>query len=321
MQVYSKDQIRNIVLMGHGGSGKTTLVESMAYATGITQRQGRVEDGNTISDFDKEEQKRLFSIGTTVVPIEYQGVKVNVLDTPGYFDFVGEVEEAMTVADAAVIVVAGKAGVEVGAQKAWGMCAEKNLPRLIYIADMDIPEADYAANVEALKELFGNGIAPVIVPIREGGKLVGFANVITQKGYKYTAKGASAAADIPGDVASYIEEIRETLTETIAETSEELMEKYFEEGELSEEDMLEGLKLGVAAGDVVPVICGSSVNAQGALEVLNMVKDLVPAPSVVKLGGINTKTDEPFEGDFDESKPVTARVFKTMVDPFIGRSP
>ncbi|MBQ4473200.1 MAG: elongation factor G [Lachnospiraceae bacterium] len=319
MQVYSKDQIRNIVLMGHGGSGKTTLVESMAYATGITQRQGRVEDGNTISDFDKEEQKRLFSIGTTVVPIEYQGVKVNVLDTPGYFDFVGEVEEAMTVADAAVIVVAGKAGVEVGAQKAWGMCAEKNLPRLIYIADMDIPEADYAANVEVLKELFGNGIAPVIVPIREGGKLVGFANVITQKGYKYTAKGASAAADIPGDVASYIEEIRETLTETIAETSEELMEKYFEEGELSEEDMLEGLKLGVAAGDVVPVICGSSVNAQGALEVLNMVKDLVPAPSVVKLGGINTKTDEPFEGDFDESKPVTARVFKTMVDPFIGR--
>ena len=319
MQVYSKDQIRNIVLMGHGGSGKTTLVESMAYAAGIIQRQGRVEDGNTISDFDKEEQKRLFSIGTTVVPIEYKGVKVNVLDTPGYFDFVGEVEEAMTVADAAVIVVAGKSGVEVGAQKAWEMCQKQGLPCIVYVSDMDIPEAEYAGVIEALKEKFGNSIAPITVPIREGGKMTGYANVITQKGYKYGAKGQSSECAIPGDVESYVEEVREGLHETIAETSEELMDKYFEEMELSEEDLLAGLKIGVHEGTVVPVICGSSISAYGALELLDMVKDNAPAPSKVKLGGINTKTDEPFEGDFDESKPVTARVFKTMVDPFIGR--
>ncbi|MBR1759083.1 MAG: elongation factor G [Lachnospiraceae bacterium] len=319
MQVYSKENIRNIVLMGHGGSGKTTLVEAMAFATGVTQRQGRVEDGNTISDFDKEEQKRLFSISTTVVPFEYKNTKINVLDTPGYFDFVGEVEEALTVADGAVIVVAGKAGVEVGAQKAWEFCEKNNLPRIIYISDMDIAEADYAGVVSSLQELFGTGIAPINVPIREGGKITGYANVITQKGYKYGAKGASTEAAIPGDVESYIEEIREALTETIAETSEELMEKYFEEGELGEEDMLTGLKTGVADGSVVPVICGSSVNALGALEVLDLVKDLIPAPSKVRVGAVNTKTDEPFEGDFDENKPVTARVFKTMVDPFIGR--
>ena len=319
MQVYSKDQIRNIVLMGHGGSGKTTLVESMAYAAGIIQRQGRVEDGNTISDFDKEEQKRLFSIGTTVVPIEYKGVKVNVLDTPGYFDFVGEVEEAMTVADTAVIVVAGKSGVEVGAQKAWEMCQKQGLPCIVYVSDMDIPEAEYAGVIEALKEKFGNSIAPITVPIREGGKMTGYANVITQKGYKYGAKGQSSECAIPGDVESYVEEVREGLHETIAETSEELMDKYFEEMELSEEDLLAGLKIGVHEGTVVPVICGSSISAYGALELLDMVKDNAPAPSKVKMGAVNTKTDEAFEGDFDESKPVTARVFKTMVDPFIGR--
>ena len=319
MQVYSKDQIRNVVLMGHGGSGKTTLVESMAFATGITQRQGRVEDGNTISDFDKEEQKRLFSIGTTVVPIEYKGVKVNVLDTPGYFDFVGEVEEALTVADAAVIVVAGKSGVEVGAQKAWEMCEKQNLPRMIYVSDMDIPEADYEKVIDSLKELFGTGIAPINVPIREGGKIVGYANVISGKGYKYTAKGQSAETAVPGDVADYIENVKDALNETIAETSEELMDKYFEEGELSEEDLMAGLKVGVEEAVVVPVICGCSPSAMGALEVLDLIKDVMPAPSKVKMGATNTKTDEPFEGDFDENKPVTARVFKTIVDPFIGR--
>ena len=179
MKVYTTDKIRNVVLLGHGGAGKTTLAEAFAYLGGLTSRMGKVEDKNTVSDFSKEEQKRGFSISTSLIPIEWEDCKINVLDTPGYFDFVGEVEEAVSAADAAIIVISGKAGIEVGAIRAWEICEKYNLPRMIYVSDMDQDNASYREIVEDLTASYGKKIAPFHFPIREDGKFVGYVNVVT----------------------------------------------------------------------------------------------------------------------------------------------
>ena len=188
MNVYTTDKIRNVVLLGHGGSGKTTIVEAMAYLSGITNRMGTVTDGKTISDYDKEEIKRGFSISTSVVPIEWRETKINLLDTPGYFDFVGEVEEAVSAADAAIIVVSGKAGMEVGALKAWELCEKYHLPRMVYVSDMDVDQASYKEVVEDLTQLYGKKIAPFHFPIRENEKFVGYVNVVSETGYRWVGK-------------------------------------------------------------------------------------------------------------------------------------
>ena len=174
MKVYRTDEIRNVVLLGHGGSGKTSLVEAMLYVSGATSRMGKVSDSSTVSDFDKEEQKRGFSISTSLIPIEWEKAKINILDTPGYFDFVGEVEEAVSAADAAVIVVSGKAGVQVGTEKAWELCGKYNLPRMIYVTEMDVDDASFRQVVEDLTAKYGKKIAPHFQPIRENEKLVGY---------------------------------------------------------------------------------------------------------------------------------------------------
>ena len=188
MNVYTTDKIRNVVLLGHGGAGKTSLVESMAYLAGITSRMGKVEDGNTVSDFGKEEQKRKISISTSVVPIEWEGVKINVLDTPGYFDFVGEVEEAISAADAAIIVVSGKSGVEAGTERSWELCEKYKLPRMIYVTDMDVDNASFKNVVEKLTQMYGKKIAPFHFPIRENEKFVGYINVVSETGNRWKGK-------------------------------------------------------------------------------------------------------------------------------------
>ena len=189
MKVYRTDEIRNVVLLGHGGSGKTSLVEAMAYVSGATNRLGTIDGGNTISDFDKEEQKRKFSTSTSLVPIEWAKAKINILDTPGYFDFVGEVEEAVSAADAAVIVVSGKAGVQVGTEKAWELCDKYNLPRMVYVTEMDVDDASFRQVVADLTEKYGKVIAPHFAPIRENEKLVGYVNVIKNAARRYTGLG------------------------------------------------------------------------------------------------------------------------------------
>ena len=178
MNVYKTENIRNVVLMGHGGAGKTTVVEALAFCTGAISRMGSVDDGTTISDYDKEEIKRKFSINSSVVPIEWEGIKINLLDAPGYFDFVGQMEEAMSVADAAIIVVNGKAGVEVGTKKAWDICERRKIPRLFFVTGMDDPNADYLKICEDLKNLYGKKVAPFHLPFWEGDKLSGFVNVV-----------------------------------------------------------------------------------------------------------------------------------------------
>ena len=197
MKVYTTDKIRNVVLLGHGGCGKTSLAEAMAYLAGLTNRMGTVADGNTISDYDKEETRRHFSIHTSVIPIPWGDVKVNILDTPGYFDFIGDAEEAVSAADAAIIVVSGKAGIESGTKRAWEICEKYKLPRMFFVTDMDIDSVSYRQVVEELQALYGKKIAPFHLPIRENGQFVGYVNVVQQKAKRWNDKGTVDKFDVP----------------------------------------------------------------------------------------------------------------------------
>lgn len=320
MQTYKYEKIRNVAILGHGGCGKTTLVEAMAYTTGITKRLGRVEDGTTISDYDKEEQKRLFSISTTVVPILWEETKINFLDTPGYFDFVGEVEEAISVADAAVIVISAKAGIEVGTQKAWDLCERYHLPRMIFVTDMDDDNASYRNVVESLRERYGNRIAPFHTPIRENEKFVGFVNVVKNAGRRFSNNlGEYVDGDIPEYSKEYSEKYRSALMESIAESSEELMEKFFEGEEFTMVEIENAIRTGVASGDMVPILCGSGVQARGAFALLQAIDKYFPSPNKGVITGMSQKTGTTFFADYDANKDFSAKVFKTIADPFIGK--
>ena len=319
MKVYRTDEIRNVVLLGHGGSGKTSLAEAMAYVSGATSRMGKIADGNTISDFDKEEQKREFSISTSLVPIEWEKAKINILDAPGYFDFVGEVEEAVSAADAAVIVVSGKAGVEVGTEKAWELCDKYKLPRMVYVTEMDVDDASFRQVVQDLTERYGKVIAPHFQPIRENEKLVGYVNVIKNAARRYTGVGQREECEIPEYCKPNLEIYRDKLLEAVAETSEAFMERYFEGDEFSVEEIRSAMRTEVMDGDIVPVAMGSNIQAQGVANLLSDIVRFFPSPDSRSCAGINRKTNEIFEGNYDFAKAKSAYVFKTMVDPFIGK--
>ena len=319
MKVYRTDEIRNVVLLGHGGSGKTSLAEAMAYVSGATSRMGKIADGNTISDFDKEEQKREFSISTSLIPIEWEKAKINILDTPGYFDFVGEVEEAVSAADAAVIVVSGKAGVEVGTEKAWELCDKYKLQRMVYVTEMDVDDASFRQVVQDLTERYGKVIAPHFQPIRENEKLVGYVNVIKNAARRYTGVGQREECEIPEYCKPNLEIYRDKLLEAVAETSEAFMERYFEGDEFSVEEIRSAMRTEVMDGDIVPVAMGSNIQAQGVANLLSDIVRFFPSPDSRSCAGINRKTNEIFEGNYDFAKAKSAYVFKTMVDPFIGK--
>ena len=319
MKVYRTDEIRNVVLLGHGGSGKTSLVEAMLYVSGATNRMGKVTEANTVSDFDKEEQKRKFSISTSLIPIEWEKAKINILDTPGYFDFVGEVEEAVSAADAAVIVVSGKAGVQVGTEKAWELCDKYNLPRMIYVTEMDVDDASFRQVVEDLTARYGKKIAIRISIIRENEKLVGYINVIKNAGRRYTGIGQREECEIPDYCKPNLEILRDSLMEAVAETSEEFMERYFNGEEFSIEEIRAAMRTEVMDGDIVPVAMGSNTQAQGVANLLSDIVRFFPSPDKRTCVGINRTTNDIFEANYDFAKAKTAYVFKTMVDPFIGK--
>lgn len=319
MDVYRTDRIRNVVLLGHGGAGKTTLTEAMAYLSGITNRLGKVTDGNTISDYNKEEIKRKFSISTSVVPIVWDKVKVNILDTPGFFDFVGEAEEAVSAADAAVIVISGKAGVQVGTQKAWDLCEKYNLPRMFFVTEMDIDDVSYRKVVEELTELYGKRIAPLHMPIREHEKFIGYVNIVKNKGRRYIEKDKKEECPIPEYSMEYLEKYREILIEAVAETSEEFMDRYFEGEEFSVTEISAALALCVGDGSLVPVCMGSPINLQGVKILLDDICGYFPNPSLRERAGIVKNTSEIFEANYDFTGVKSATVFKTIVDPFIGK--
>ena len=318
MNIYTTDKIRNVVLLGHGGAGKTSLVESMAYLAGITSRMGKVEDGNTVSDFGKEEQKRKISISTSVVPIEWDGMKINMLDTPGYFDFIGEAEEAISAADAAIIVVSGKAGVEAGTEKAWELCEKYKLPRMIYVTDMDVDNASFKNVVEKLTELYGKKIAPFHFPIRENEKFVGYVNVVSETGNRWKGKEVEEC-EIPDYSKENLSLYKDTLMEAVAETSEEFMERYFGGETFTENEIRAALRSNVLDGSIVPISMGSNTLCQGTYALLDDIIKYMPSPENKQIAGINMKTNEVFEANYDFSKAKSAYVFKTMVDPFIGK--
>ena len=318
MNVYTTDKIRNVVLLGHGGCGKTSLAEAMAYLAGLTSRMGKVDDGNTISDFGKEEQKRKFSINTSLISLEWDGVKINLLDTPGYFDFVGEVEEAVAAADAAIIVVSGKAGVEVGTEKAWDLCEKHKLPRMVFVTDMDVDNASYKNVVETLTEKYGKRMAPFHLPIRENEKLIGYVNVISEKGQKWQGK-ETVEIPVPDYSKPNLEQYRDTLMETVAETSEEFMDRYFSGDTFSEAEIRAAIRTNVIDSTVVPMTMGSSLLCYGVYTLLDDIVKYLPSPENCKIAGISMKNNEIFEANYDFSKAKSAYIFKTIVDPFIGK--
>ncbi len=318
MNIYTTDKIRNVCLLGHGGSGKTSLAEAMAYLSGITSRLGKVSDGNTISDYSKEEQKRKFSISTSVIPIEWEGYKINILDTPGYFDFVGEVEEAMSAAGAAIIVVNGKAGVEVGTIKAWELCEKYKLPRIIYVSNMDVDNASFRQVVEDMTNLFGKKMAPFHLPIREDEKFVGYVNVISETANRWVGKEV-VPCDIPEYNKANLQICRDTLMEAVAETSEEFMERYFSGETFSEAEIRAALRTNVWDGSIVPMTMGSSTMMQGVYTLIDDIIKYVPSPENREVKGINMKTNEIYNADYDFSKAKSAYIWKTIVDPFIGK--
>ena len=319
MNVYTTDSIRNVVLLGHGGCGKTSLVEAMAYVSGLTGRLGKVSDGTTISDYDKEEIKRKFSINTSVVPLIWKDTKINLLDTPGYFDFVGEAEEAVAAADAAIIVVSGKAGVEVGTEKAWELCEKYKLPRMFFVSEMDVDHASFREVVEKLTELYGKKIAPFYQPMRENEKFVGYINVMKMAGRRFTGIGTREECEIPEYSKANLDIYREAMMDAVAETSEEFMERYFAGDEFSVGEIRAAMKTNVNDGSIIPVSMGSSVELRNIHNLMNDIVELFPSPDKKKCAGINMKTNEIFEGDYNFATSKSAYVFKTIADPFIGK--
>ncbi|MBQ3952071.1 MAG: elongation factor G [Oscillospiraceae bacterium] len=299
---YDATKIRNIALLGHGGNGKTSLAESILYVTGSTDRQGRVGDGNTVSDYDAEEIKRQTSISTSTMFANYNGYKVNILDTPGYFDFVGEVYEALRVAGLGIIVVSGKDRLNVGAEKAWKYVSERKLPRAIYISKMDEDNANFEKAFEALRGKFGNSVCAFTEPIMKGDKVVGIVDIVSQKAFNFV-NGKRVETAIPAELQDKVEEHYAELTENAAGTSEELMEKYFEEGVLSEKELHDALAIGIASGDICPVFFGSAAENIGTVVLLDAIINMFPAPK--ELGK-----------PIDANAPTKLLVYKSISDQF-----
>ena len=276
--MYTVNAIRNVCLLGHSGSGKTALAESLLYMTGAIDRMGKNADGNTVCDYDPEEIRRNISISTSVAPLEYKNTKINLLDTPGAFDFSGAVMEALRAADAAILVCSAKDGITVGFEKAWQYCEERNMPRFIYISKVDEDNSDYNATFEALREKYGNKIAPVVVPIWDASKKVtGIIDVLNKRAYEMQNLKRVEIA-VPDDKLPVITEFNDALKESVAETDEALMDRFFEGDDFTYREMITGLHQGVAELSLFPVLCGSAVSCLGSLMLMDHIIDLFPNP-------------------------------------------
>ena len=313
---YSAHSIRNICLLGHGGNGKTTLVESFLHMTGVIARMGKTTDGSTVCDYDPEEIKRQISISAAVAPIEYNGCKVNVLDAPGNFDFAGEVAECLSVADAGVLVCAAKGGMSVGTERAWRLLDERRLPRIVYISKMDEDNIDFNSAFETLREYFGKSVAPLVVPIwDENKKVTGVVDVLHKRAFE-PAGNKRKEIPIPEDKVSVIDEIYDQLMESVAETSEEFMEKFFSGESFTYAEVMQGLRAGVRDCSLVPVVCGSALSGLGTLMLLDIIVDLLPDPlEGIPAAGVN-KDGEKEEFITSQGAVPAAFVFKTVADQY-----
>lgn len=300
---YAIKNIRNICLLGHGGNGKTSLAESILFMTGATDRLGKVADGTTVSDFDSEEIRRKISIADSTMFCEHNGVKINIIDTPGYFDFSGEVSQALRVADAGIIVCSAKDGLNVGAEKAWKMLNEANKPRAIFISKTDEENANYEKAFTSLREKFGISVCPMVAPIIEGEKITGIIEIATKKAYKFDAKGKRTEIPVPENMKGTLNTLYNTLAEGIAETSEELMDKYFGGEEFTVDEISNALGEGLRDCSICPVFCGSAFTSSGISLLLDAVVNYFPYPR---------------EGSeiVNESGPSAAVIYKTVSDQY-----
>ena len=313
---YSVQNIRNVCLLGHGGSGKTALAESLLYMTGAIDRMGKAADGNTVCDYDPEEVKRQISISLSVAPVEFKGCKINVLDTPGGFDFSGEVMEALRAADAAIIVCSAKDGISVGLEKAWKYCEERNMPRFIYISKTDEDNSDYNATFEALRAKYGNKIAPLVVPIwDENKKVIGIIDVLNKRAYEMR-DGKREEIEIPEGKDEVITEFHDALKESVAETSEEFMDKFFSGEDFTYAEMIQGLRQGVRELSLFPVLCGSAVNTMGSLMLMDYIAELLPTPMEGNYHKATRQDGETEEFVVSPGGVPTAFVFKTVSDQY-----
>ena len=318
MKDYQARNIRNISVAGHGSEGKTTLVEALLFSTGAIDRQGRVEDGTTTTDFEAEETRRQISISAALAPLEWKETKINLIDIPGYFDFAGEQSGPLTVCEGALICVGAVSGLNVGAEKAWAMCDKTHTSRMIVINQMDRENANFEKALATITEKYGSHIAPIEVPIVENGKFTGVVCVLENKAYTGEGKNMKEIP-IPDFVADEVESAREAIMEAAAGAEDELMEKFFEDGELSFEDMMHGLRQGIKDGTVVPVVCCSGITRIGLAKLLDNVIDLMPSPAGREIVGVNPKTGEDTVRVCVDDQPFSAQVFKTMADPFVGK--
>ena len=317
MADYKTKDIRNIALLGHGSEGKTTLTEAMLFAAGMIDRQGKVESGNTVTDFDPEENKRAISISAAVAPVEWKGTKINLIDVPGYFDFTGEMMGPLRVAETAAIVVGAVSGLTVGAEKAWAYAKKNNVARMFIVNRMDAENANFERTLSQLRDKFGSSVVPILLPIGEGAGFTGVVNVLENKAYAGKGKDLKEVP-VPAAMAGAIESATAEITEAAAEAVDELLEKYFEEGELSHEEILQGFSAGMKSGSIVPVVPASAVTGIGVAKLLDIMSAYLHSPEEAEYTGVNPKNDEAVtrKGAGD---PFSAFVFKTIADPFVGK--
>ena len=319
-KVHTKS-IRNVALLGHSGGGKTSLAESMLYISRLTDRLGTTADGNTVCDYDPEEIKRGYSVSAAMAPMLWSGTKINILDTPGFFDFEAEVRQCVRAADAAIIVVDGKAGIEVGTESAWNMATEAGIPKAFFINRFDDGEARFYKVFGQIRDKYGVTVCPIQIPIIDGDTVIGFANLIDMKVYTFEkATGEYSLSPIPDKFADVCAEYHNMLLEAIAQTSDELMDKFFNEEPISREESLEAIHEGIIRGEIVPVFCGAAIKNWGIKTLLDTVANSFPRP-------IARKTEKIVDGEGNisdiaidiDSNDTSIFIFKTVADPFVGK--
>ncbi|MGE5627748.1 MAG: elongation factor G [Solirubrobacterales bacterium] len=321
MKNYKTKNLRNVGIIGHSGSGKTTLTEAILYYTKAIDRFGKIEEGNTVSDYDPEEKKRKISISASIAACEWEHTKINLVDMPGYFDFVGETIQGLRAIDVAMIVVSSLSGIQVGTEKAWDYVNDHKLPRAFYINKLDRENSDFDKVLASLKDKFGISVVPVQYPLGKESNFKGVINVISRRARVFNEETHQMEeTEIPAELLAKVDECKNMITEAVAETDEVLLDKYFNEGTLSDEEIYHGLINGCSKGDIAPVMCGSAALGIGTETLLEDIIECFPSPEETEgIKVTNLKTNEEKDFKINEDSPFSAFVFKTVADPFIGK--
>jgi elongation factor G len=319
MKTYEPTAIRNILLVGHGGAGKTTLAEALLFASGATTRMGSVEDGNTVTDFEPEETQKQISVSVAMAPVEWRDVKLNLVDAPGYADFIGDVRAALRAVDACLFVVSAVDGVEVQHEVVWELAVEQGLPRAFFVNKMDRERASFQRTLDQLVQSFGTQVAPLQFPIGEEHEFEGVADLLSRRAFRYSGGTEGQESDWPEDIAGKADPYREKLAESVAEADDDLLEKYLEHGELSASEIVAGVKNGLTEAKFAPVLCGAAASAMAVDRLADLFVDAFPSPMDRPPVKVMTADGEEQERPCDPDGPLTAFVFKTISDPYVGR--